>query len=412
MYSLVSALAKPLSGNGRWESVDIGSVPMKQLYSTYARVIATLSNPFLEEHVALELEDIRGAAGGLSATFNEYLTSNGNATLPTYSELPILSPKYAEYADAFHAGYTLTPIHPTFGDDTVVTREEQTALKLVHPTGLHALFAKHCLVNVNGFFHFSEAMSGGIRVHRGGQSPLLHAGSAMCGILSFRKLGEIQLIPITEQMIYKQDEDERLRDRVHLDMGIDPGNKTIMLVLGGYLHVLDRRTFRRIGDTLLTIDIGNLNLLDRYFESRPYIDYSGLQLQTTPNNPTQVGVDNFYSDAVLRRYLTLSQSFLVLLDNPDVFVEREYIGKTKTPNVFTGYTPPIFPLVVGHGKHSNYWYEKEVNQWSIHCHDSLRKNFVYNTGSPKTMQNVSDQRWGSQPEDHSRAFYLKIGTDF
>lgn len=411
MYTLVSAIAKPMTGNRRWVSIDIAAMTMLSLFTNYARVIATLSNNFLDDDVSLELEDIRSATAGLSITFSQFLTNNGANTLPTSTTLPVLSEKLARYADAFHAGYKIVPIHPIAGDDLNYTRQEQIMLRMTHTKAPYPLFGQYCLVNINGFFHYSEVTTSGIYVHDGAKSQL-RSGLNQIGILSFKELGEIQQIPITEQMIYKQESLQLHRNRMHVDVGVDLAGKTLMLVMGGYLHVLDSKTMRRIGDTTVSVDFNNLNLFDRYYESKKYIDLTSLELPSTNMNLEQIGVSDILSDAALVKYMTLSQSFFVVLDKEDIFVEREYVRKTPTADVFISFKPPVLPLIVGHGKLGNYHYELEDGQWSVHCHDTLFQNRVYNTIRPRAAQSIDSARLSTDPEVHSKAFFLKIGTDF
>ncbi len=117
MYQLLSAIAKPLSGNRRWTAVAVGDIALNVLFSTYSRIIVKLSNPFLTEPVSLDLEDIREGNGGASITFNQFLVQNGTTTLPTSPTLPVINTRYARYADAFHAKYKISPMAPNAAPD-------------------------------------------------------------------------------------------------------------------------------------------------------------------------------------------------------------------------------------------------------------------------------------------------------
>jgi len=410
MYNLISAIGEPRNGQSRWTDIDIGDMAMSNIYANYENVFAILSNTFLDHEVSLDLALIRQQYGSLSITFNEMLAGLGNAALPTSDTLPELKTRYAKYADAFHAGYKLAPTHPVFSPDAQLPPSEMPWLHMTRPDTDYVLFGKSCLVSVNGYYHRSETDATGVYVRDGNKSRV-HSGHNQVGIYSFREVGEIRQVSITEEMLYKPNGDGEMRYRAHLDVGEDISNKTVFLVLGGYLHAYDSKTFYRTGNQLLTIDFNNLPLFERYQESRKYLDYSSMPFERAPVNDSQIAVNNFLSDENLTAYLTLSQSFLVIMDEPNIFVTQQDVHRTKMPGTFVAYTPPIFPLVVGHGRTANYWYTKEDGQYSITCVDSFLHDWVFNKTDPFKQGNIGDSRVPETPVGHSPGFFLQIGRD-
>lgn len=409
MYELVSAIAKPLGGDGRWQAVDIGQMALSQLYATYFRVIATLTNPVLPDLVALDLNDIELDVAGISSTVNEYLAAIGNKALPTTNKLSRIAPKWAKYNDAFKAGYKVETVHPTAGAGTSSPRAELKDLRLTRPNTDYDLFIKNCLVNVNGFYHPIDGNDAGVIV-RGGNECAMLSGVNHLGIVSFRELGELTQIAITPQMVQKQNGTLPLKHHAYVDLGQDVSDKSILLVLGGYLHVLDQRILRRVSGSRFVIDFNNLPYLERFFQSRKYLNFSSLPLSTTPRNLTQRAVAELYSDECITAYLTLPQSFFVLLDNSDIGVELEPLRKTKMPNMFTSHVPPIWPIAVGCGKHTNFFASYEDTQWAINCHDALYNNRVFNTVDVHQVQGISEQRDPGDPTVHSNAAFYKVGS--
>lgn len=409
MYQLVSAIAKPLGGDGRWQAVDIASVPLSVLYTTYSRVIATLTNPFLPNLVALDLNDIEVQTAGLSQSFTAYLQSIGANALPTTEQLQRVAPKWAKYNDAFKAGYTITAIHPTAGDGTVMPNADLTDLRLRRPATDYALFLKSCLVSVNGFYHPIDGSSAGIIVRRGNQCAQL-SGQNNIGIVSFRELGSLTQVPITASMVKKQNGTLPLKNHAYVDLGQDVSNKSVLLVLGGYLHVLDQRTFRRVSGSMFAIDFNNLPYLERYFESQSFLDFSSLPVNATPRNPTQAAVAELLSDECITAYLTLPQSFFVLLDNPDVSFTHTPLQAARAAHRFISYVPPIWPIAVGYGKHANFFASYEDGQWAINCQEALYQNYVFHTSDARNVQSVSSQRVPGKPVERSGAFHVKIGS--
>lgn len=409
MYQLVSAIAKPLNSDGKWVAVEIGEVALDTLYTTYSRVIATLTNAFLPDLVALELNDLAATLAGQSITFNQFLALNANATLATSTTLPLIDPKYAKYADAFHAGYKISPVHPTAAPGSQYPSADLRWLYLTRPNTDYNLFVKSCLVSVNGFYHIIDSGPDGVWVNDGNRSAQLSRQNQI-GITSFREVGQLTYVPITSQMVHKQSPQQFYKDRCYVDLGQDVSNKAVMLVLGGYLHVLDERSVRRVSGSCFAIDFGNISLLERYFESAPYLDLSTLGLEHTGRNASQISVAQLYSDAALLAYLTLPQSFFVILDQADIFVEHQAIRSAPLVDMFTSFVKPEWPLVVGAGKLGNYWATYEDGQYSINCRDAMWQRRIFTTVNPKVQVSASAQRDPQLPVAEPHAHFLKVGS--
>jgi hypothetical protein len=409
-YQFVSAIAKPFNGDGHWVNANIGNVPFNQIFSTYSRTLITLSNNFLTSNVGFDLEQLRETHSGLTTTFNQFLIDNANAALATTTTLPELRTRYVKYADLFKTNYKIQPTTPFAPPDTDHVLQDKTWLHLSKPSIDYSDFYNYCLVNVNGFFHLTDFDTSGVYVKDGMKSKFI-SGKAEIGALDFTDIGKLTFIPITESMVYKQTPDQVFKNACFVDIDVSTKDKTVALVLGGYLHVLDSVTFKQIGDTLFHIDFSNLPLLERYYESRKYIDLSSLSLETTNRNDSLVGMQELYSDAVLLKYLTLSQSFFVIIDNLDMFVRRDYLHATPAPNKYISYTKPEFPIVTGFGKITNFWSVYEDKQWSIACSDSFYNNYLFNTVKLEDQPTASNARVPEAPVTNSKAFFLKIGSD-
>lgn len=410
MYSLVSAIAKPILDQGRWRSVDISNVSMLDLYSLYDRVLVTLSNPFLPANVCLDLKNLRAQYGTQSITFAQLLVANGNATLPTTQKLPLIKTRYAQYRDGVKAGFKIQPVHPTASPGTPMPPEDRTWLLLTKRNTDYVRAYKSFLITVNGFVHATDASPDGLYVQNGMVSKFM-SGKAELGICNLQQLGSMSFVPITDDMIYKQISSQPFKERVYIDLGQNVSDKTVMLVLGGYLHILDQNTFRRVSDTAFAIDWQNLSYLDRYYESKDYIDLSSLQLEVSDLNPNQVSIPELFSDEVIRRYLKLSQSFFVILDNQEVFLEKYQIQTRKGPGMYTSYIMPDFPLMGELGKMVTYWPTKEQGQWAINCSDAFRKRRQYQSTNFKDLDSVSGELEPSDRKRNGNLYFWKFGSD-
>ena len=419
-YSLVSAIAKPVGGGGRWVEVDISNMSFASIFQNYLRVIATLSNPFDAANTALDLADVEYTIADPSITFAAYLVATGSAALPTTPNLPVLNTVYAQYNDAFNAGYIVTPVSLDAAIDSQLPDADKTSLKLTDYTNDNepeaipvdfTLFGKSCMVSVNGYWHYMAADNTGAYV-RDGMTSCVKSNRNTIGIYSLAALGSIEYVDLEPAMIYKQDPTSTLSQGVYIDVGQDISEKTVLLVIAGYLHVLDQTTFTRVGDQLLKIDWPNFPYFDRYFEQVDTIDLTSLGLSHTERNDSQVAVSELLGDAAITAYCSLSQSFIVLLDNSECFVDFQSITDTGVPGILTAYQEPSWPLITGHGKVSEWWSTEETGQWGVSIVDPQMSSRTYNTAEPASALNsiaanrIPGRRWRTSP-----AQFLKLGTD-
>lgn len=410
MYQLVSAVVKPLTGNARWRSMDIGNIPLTELFASFKKVIAVLSSPFLTANVAFDIESVRATHGGDVNTFNQFLVMIGSAALATSDTLPVINTRYANYADAFHAGYKITPTHPTASFSSPMPSAEKTWLLVTKEALDYKFFYDRCLVNVNGFYHLTDYSDDGVFVVDGMKS-CFNANRNEMGILSFMHVGTLEFISITDEMIYKQDDSQVLKNNCYVDTGVDLSTKSVLLVLGGYLHVLDKRTFSRVSASAFSIDFSNLPLIKRYYESYKTLDLSSLELETSSVNPDQISVPNLFSDEVLRKYLQLSQTFFVVLDNPDIFVEFDDIKASPYPGVYSTPAIPQYPIMVGAGRHETCWYRPEWGQYSLQFSNTWESKYIFETVDQRSLVSVDAARQPTLGFRNSNAQFVMIGSD-
>lgn len=408
MYKLVSAIAKPIDGQTRWLDVELADKTFISIFATYSKVYLNLTNPFVDGTVSLDLAEIRNKVGTLDVTLGAWLVTNANNTLPTTPGVKKIDTKMVKYADAVHAGYTATPIHDTAAIDYDLPDSEKRAMLLTKPNLDYDLFFKNCLVSVNGFFHLMDATVNGAKVYEANRSRQLSL-KAQIGLYSFREVGEIKAIPIKPSMIYKQ-ADCPLYLKTYIDIGQDIGNKTVCLVLGGYLHVMDS-SYYRVGERQFCIDYANFPLLKRIYESKDYVDLSSLNLQSIPRNPQMIAVEDLQDDDVIKAYTTLSQSFFVLVDTDDLYVELLKLADTGLPGMYVSGVKPQFPLRTGFGRMSEYWYTYEDTQWSITCQDVGIPDYNFTTIDMYKERNVDDTRYSFIPDTFSPGFFMKICKD-
>ena len=409
MYIYVQALVLPRKLPSEWVVVDISTMLVSDIFKKYVKVYVTLSNVSLPSNVYVDLDVLRGMYSTYSDTLNNLLIALGSQSLQTVPNLPSSNVTRSTYSDAIRAGYKINTCvagsnlpanFPTTNKhDLLLTRPNyNTDMSLIH---------NYCLVSVNGYYHLTDTDSKVAYVYKGADT-MRKSNNNTLGMLSFINVGKLTKIPLTATNIKPQALNAFLKDKIYITTTASLDNMSYMLVLGGYLVFPEEGIFWRNGDNSFALDINKIPYLERLFESNLYIDLSPLGLDKSSINPDLLNIPNAYSDSVLTNYLTLSQSYLVIIDVPYMATDRQYIRNCKMPGMFTSYVDPTQPLIVGHGRVAEYWKVYEDGQWAVNTVDSYLRNYIALSQSSDYEVNITNALRSDKPYNHSEGFLLDI----
>lgn len=411
MYTFVKAIGLARSIGSQWKEVDIAEILVYDIYTTYTKVFLVLNNSVLDSDVNVDMDSLRAQYSSYTGTLNQLLVEIGNRTLDTVPDLPNTTVKFAKYSDAVRSGYK---INLTIAGRVLpegYPQSEMPDLKITRPnyaTSLE-LIHQYCLASVNGFYHMTDYadMTNEAFVYQGGVT-MRRSKMNHLGLLSFYDIGRLQKIRLDSNRIISGNVGGTLREKILFTVDEDLNNKSFFLVLGGYLVFPEDMVFWQSGDNSFTLDINRLPYVERLMESKRYIDISPLQLTDLDINPDAYNVDELYSDAVLRRYMTMPQSFLVIVDTPHLVTNKIHIRRGNLPGMFTCYQDPTYPLIVNDGKTAEYWKVHEDGHWAVNVQDSFLRNFVLSEQPVKSLETITDQLTPNPAFRHSRGFLLEI----
>lgn len=409
-YQLVAAKARSKGLDATWSDVDITSVKIGALFSTYSNVWLTLSHSALEDDVYLELNAVLDlvAATYHGLTVPQWLQAIGNDSLPTSTSMPNLTLRRVRYNDVWRAGYDVKPIDRFRHDDATIPFGEKNDLLLSKPGVDFNVNYRYALVSVNGFFHRTGASPTGLQVVDGGRTGRI-ANDNQIGMHSFQGVGTLDFIPITPSMIYKTADTSKLADRAYIELPYDTEDKTVLLVLGGYLHVLDE-AYTKIGPRSLRINFNKIALVERYFDSRKTIDLSSLPLTRDPENPDHVSVPELLSDATLTAYMCLPQSFIVVVNAKDFFVRRHPVTNSQIPGryeVVKG--TERLPLFGPWGKVCDYAIFPDWGVNVLACAENIRPTYQFRTTNWRSQPTIDASLNTFRPWSWAQAHLLEMG---
>lgn len=414
MYTIVKAEGIKNKVQSRWGDIDVSTIAVSELYIQYRVVYLTLTAVFLPDPIYVNMDVFRLKYNSFDGTVEEMLTDNGSTTFETVSEIPLKQTKYVHYSDMFRAGYNIEVTGRNAHPSAELPDVDKVDLRISRsnpPTDMLDVY-RHCLITVNGFFHQTDTDGDYLYVTDGGRSNYKSRRNQI-GMVSFKDIGSIKQVPITKEMIYKQKGSSSYHDKTYIDLkNEDLTNKTVLLVLGGYLVFPEPTVFYPTGNNAYAISLGRLSLIERYYESFDSIDYESLGIDHSSTNTSLINVAQFYSDVVIEKYLTMSQSFFVIVDTPELFMNKHYIQKTPIDGVYISGVRPSYPLVLGRGRMPEYWVREENKQYAIDVVDGKLHRRVFESAFPSDITNVGDSDQPVPGTYNSSAYFLEIGSDF
>lgn len=411
MYTLIKSFPIGSLTNYHYKEIDVSTTPLNYLYTLYDDVVISVSNSFTGDVVYLSLLSIYEDYYSSSKTIQVALDELATKPLPFFTKFNPFA-RHVTYRDAVQAGYRITPCKIGVDPTNPLPDGSKTDAYLTRPSYDTDVFSinDYALVTVNGYLHNTATDNRYMYVIDAGTS-LLKSNRNYIGITSFRDIGKLTKIPITESMLYKQDPSFPYYKKTYIRTGVDLTGKSILLSLGGYLLYPDQSSFIITGDGSIGLSMEMMPILERVLESIPVINLDTILDDPTVYNDNVLNVPNFTLDVNIVKYLTMSQSFIIIVDTNELLVNKIVVGNTNYPHVFISHTEPIYPLCVGYGKLVEYWKVEEDGQWALHVDNPIVNNYVMTYTAPTLLKVISD---ASLPRDKIRQFkahYLEIYTN-
>lgn len=311
--------------------------------------------------------------------------------------------------DAFAAGYTITPVSRTNKTILEISNDYITDVRLTRDLLDYNYFFKNCLVTVNGYYHRIDTDGvNGIFVLDGSKT-LKRSNENQIGITNFKDVGGITTYSFSEV-------DKVLNNNGTIKISIpttlvpDMSNKTFMMVYGGYMINVDSNSLIQLDDNIYKLDLATIPLVDMYYESKKYLNFDNMPVETTINNDNVISTQQLYSDGNIDYMLKLSQSFIIIVDTPTLNIEKKYVRTTGFPGQYISYIKPEYPLVLGNGRHVEYWVNYEDTQYSLTVNGYLNNRLIYNTANRNNDFSSSSNINVDDKDNFSKGYLLKISN--
>jgi hypothetical protein len=415
MYTFVKMIAKARGKYGDWFETDDSSLPVRKIGGLYNKCYLVLSNPYYQQNVTLDCAEVEEIFSNQTntTTVAEWLVATGNNSLPVMEKEFKLNFEYVQYRDAIQAGWSPELCHRTVHHTIPIPKSEKNDLRLTKVGVPKKLFLENCLVSVNNLLHYCmDGTEESVQVIDAGVSNRIYNDNHI-GILNFERVGKITTVPITVDMVYGSDANTSLSDLcvIKLPESYDVEKYLPMISIGGFLHSLGT-IFSYIGNNCYKVDLGNFGWESRYFEVLKRLDLTSLHLHMTEKNGsfTQVANEELFSDEVLTALLTLSNSFVILIDNPNVVTKLIPLEVTQTPGVYLTKSPIHLPVLYNKGLLYDSWVIDELGRSVVKGKENFRPTYNHETTHVFEEHSIDDTQYSYEPNRFSQAFMWSIAT--
>lgn len=384
MYYIDNALVRSIESNSRWAFTNVSLMTVQDVYrnykDVYLRIYRQGGSKFWVDAATIWSSELHIR---WSQTVETWLSSVPNTfNFVALTGNPTISKKTVLYSDGWRSQYDARRIANYGSIDNEVPYGDKTDVLATREITNYDDVQKYCLFTVSGLLHHSyQETTNGIRIIDAGKTSEISDRNNF-GVLSFQSLGEITQIPFTDDMILAEIGNNDFSNGFYINLNTDVRNKTLVLSIGGYLHVQDKAYSiinPEIG--LIKINSRNLSLVNRLFESQDLIDLSSLNLTRHPEHGKSLKLDEVWSEPVLRKYFTLTQSFAIVVDEPGLYTEVRNLETTNLPGIYTNNQEPMFPMVLNTGIMPEYWVRFEDGIYVMSIVDNLERCYQYTTTS-------------------------------
>lgn len=408
MYSYVACISQTKGSRPRLVNDDISTLKVADVIRTYTENKVIVSNTFLTKNVCLRLQDYYAELIAFSGTLPQWFATLGSRSLKTTDVLPNLTERHAKFSNLNAWGFTQKPTrirsHPTT-DFTFADAEDLLIAKqgVDYPT----LFARS-LFTVNGYLHRSALSDDGIYI-LGACRDAWHANEVNTGALTFNNLSTLSTYPISAGDIYAPDTYSSLKEQVMLKLPFNAKGKSVALVVGGILY-WQNDLLTIISNTTANFLTGRVHWPDRFFYDRDYLALDQIPAQINPNEPNVIPRAVLESDAFIKAWLLLSQSFWVVFDNPVLYQEMIPLEGHSWPGLFTVPTDEPIPVVLNNGVMAEPLLRPGSNRHRLLTGHHKKRGALNTTVGYKQETLVTDYALMTDAWLKPNAYWLKIST--
>lgn len=281
-------------------------------------------------------------------------------------------------------------------------------IKRPNQSGLQELHEKY-LITVNGYVYNTVYSQGRLYAPKAAEG-MLRSRSNAVGIVSLEDIStNITKHAITPAMV-TTDLNILSYDKVFITFATPIAQP--VLVMAGYIIPYNEQYFYRVSDNAFALCLSKLQYHEKLYELLRYRDiFKDLGVEVSPTNPTMVDVQELRSDTVIKRFLSLDNSFVVDLGVPSVALRKIYLEHSNVPGNFRTEIAPNMPMIVGYGKLCEYAVvDVGLNKYTVSTQDYHYNNYLFSGTAQRDLEVSNTHRKPGSTYHLTHAFFLEMTT--
>lgn len=409
MYRYIQGSAVSQSAPGVYNPVRLDTMTFADIFTQFSAALAEIEVVELKRRYSLNLWNLPTNLRALPITLGNWLVSIGNQTIPLDDDIPKLDRVYATYRDVWQYGFQVQGYNRNISTEQPLTLDQMIDAIVTKDDVTYSDIDKYTLFVVNGLIHNSTSIPEGCIIEDAGRS-LRVSKENRIGIINFETIGAIQRVPIKAEYLIPPTADLPYKDSVYIRIpDVDMKDKTVGIVIGGFLHLLDGR-YDQVGSNLVKINLRDYPLVERYWALKQNTDVSGFTMTSFENRVDKLDFSELTSDENITALLTLSQSFFVVIDAVGVGVERVMAHQAELAGRYVAYSKPLYPLVSDSGRLINYTSYAAKHDYVVRTSDWKASNLMLDTWESQKGRFATNHRRTLNPIRYQDAYWLQIFT--
>lgn len=413
MYILVNAVVLPYTPGSQRMPMDLTTATLFEIANSYSEVYMTLTNTVANTNIVVDFTAASQKYSAYIGALASLLAIIPLTDMTVITALPNLTVKYVKYAEATQNGYVfdITKVGYNLPVNYPVESKTDLVMSRPHTPTVMSLIHTNCLVTVNGYLHLTDT-NGTFAYIYGGATTARKSTDTHVGIISFADIGTVTKVPIVAANIAFDTSNPSYVNRLLLTITQPIVGQTVMMSVGGYLVTPDPNIFFQLNANTFVFNIQSLPLLARLIESMNDIDLSSLNLSAgNLPAPGAISATVALSQASIIAYMTLIQSFFILINGPALIIDKYYVNASGAVGEFTSFIEPCYPLVVNYGKMAEYWVENGANrEWRLRVTEPMLQNFTFLSEPTASLTTINDALVPQAEYKAASAVLLKIHT--
>lgn len=393
-YLFQSSKVKVRDSGTRWVSVDVSNERIAEIVSKYLDIVLELKHSITNETEYVFISDCLNIIQNTNTTITQWLLLNGNETLP-HREIDY---KVVENTTVFvdlwdsilnnvkpaRIGTHPDTDWPVDDCDDLILRFNGEETTLTYDD----IYNKS-LFTVNGLFHRASYSVNGIFLKDAAKSQRVCNRTSL-GILSFEKIGNIEVVDLNTTQIINGTFDNHY-DKVQFKTDVDLTNKSVLISIGGYLHVLDSLYSVKNPELgIVQINFNKYHKVKRYFDLKDTIDTDDLVLtRINDDKGTCVTDELMNGNAFIDSIIDMSQTFMVVVDG-DCFKDKRELSYSNMNGLYYSENYVTSCVVNQTGKVMEHICKDDRGVYVVYVGDSRQPRYHFEKSDWLNNQVISD----------------------